>query len=109
MSGEILKIIDNYLYCPTCNEIMRAKLYKDIIKECSQEISEQILEMTTLVGYYSPVGHSHDDNCLKRYYVCKNGHEISIAKIRKCPTCDWIGKKECFCHYGKKVEEWPHE
>lgn len=63
----------------------------------------------TLVGYSSPLGHDHDDNCLTRIYYCKSGHSIKLSKRRKCPhpDCDWIGKATCFCHPGKKIDEWP--
>jgi hypothetical protein len=64
----------------------------------------------TLVGYYSPEGHNHDDNCRKRVYVCEDGHRTVIRRINKCQTvgCDWRGKETCFCHEnGVTVEEWP--
>jgi len=63
----------------------------------------------TAVGYFSPPGHDHDDNCVKRDYVCKNGHHITISKRNKCPNpdCDWVGDDKCFCHPDKKVDDWP--
>ena len=64
---------------------------------------------STLVGYSSPPGHDHDDNCLVRIYRCKNGHSVKVSKRRRCPVCDWAGKEECFCHWGEKVNEWPAE
>ena len=64
-------------------------------------------ESTTLVAYHSPPGHNHDDNCIKRSYGCRNGHMIEVSKRNKCPACDWVGKEECFCHDGKKYDEWP--
>lgn len=63
--------------------------------------------MTTCVGYTSPAGHDHDDNCRSRYYRCANGHGVSLSKRNKCPTCDWRGRAECFCHKGGKLDEWP--
>jgi len=65
--------------------------------------------VSTLVGYYSPPDHDHDDNCLKRVYFCENNHAQIIAKRRRCPNpdCNWVGKEDCFCHDGKKVDEWP--
>ena len=71
---------------------------------CDMVVSE---EGETLLGFYSPHGHDHDDNCQKRTYVCNNGHEKVISKRRRCPACDWVGKPTCFCHKGKKVDEWP--
>jgi hypothetical protein len=78
--------------CPKCNKKMKARW------------TEQ-----TLVGYFSPPGHDHDDNCLSRTYRCTCGHSIHISLRRRCsnPDCDWVGKDECFCHKGKKVDEWP--
>lgn len=66
-------------------------------------------ESSTLVGYMSPPGHDHDDNCVSRRYECENGHIITVSKRNKCsnPDCDWVGREKCFCHHGKKVEEWP--
>lgn len=106
---EKLKIVDNDLYCPTCDEKMHAKRFKDLIPNCSEEIGNQIVEMQTLVGYGRLPGHDHDDNCWKRTYICSNEHVIEVGKIRKCPNCEWVGKSSCFCHYGMKVEEWPNE
>lgn len=62
-------------------------------------------ERTTLVGYASPPGHSHDDNCRKRVYACEAGHETELSVINRCPACDWTGKKTCFC--SVKVDRWP--
>ena len=61
----------------------------------------------TLVGYLSPPGHNHDDNCQSRDYLCPNGHRIAVSKRNRCPACDWIGRETCFCHNGKKINEWP--
>lgn len=61
----------------------------------------------TLVGYNSPEGHDHDDNCKYKVYHCKNGHHKKVYKISKCPACDWVGKRECWCHDGPKYDEWP--
>ena len=60
----------------------------------------------TLVGYHSPPGHDHDDNCQKRLYACTCGHAWIESKQRGCPVCDWKGKTTCFCHGGEKVAEW---
>jgi len=79
-------------------------------KECGEKlIYDQKGTWGTLVGYSSPSGHGHDhdDNCLKRSYVCKNGHRKTVSLRRSCPACDWVGKADCFCHEGPKVDEWP--
>jgi hypothetical protein len=54
---------------------------------------------STMVGYYSPPGHDHDDNCRFHMYECSKGHSIRERVQRVCPNpdCDWKGKKECFC------------
>lgn len=63
--------------------------------------------MSTLIGYSSPPGHNHDDNCLTQMYTCPNGHKVKVSKRRTCPKCDWKGKLTCFCHPGNKVDKWP--
>ena len=63
--------------------------------------------LRTLVGFSSPPGHNHDDNCAKRLYVCAQGHQVVVSKRNRCPACDWVGRDYCFCHEGKKVDEWP--
>lgn len=67
-------------------------------------------ESRTLVGYLGrEPGHNHDDNCVKRAYVCPNGHEHVYSIRRSCsaPNCTWQGKTRCFCHEKAKVDEWP--
>lgn len=66
-------------------------------------------DLETLVGFYAGDGHAHDDNCMKRRYVCENGHDAAVSLRRRCPRpdCDWAGKAECFCHPGPKVNAWP--
>lgn len=78
--------------CPTCNEPLAR---------------DGRGESVTMLGYYSPTGHRHDDNCRKRRYACANGHTHTLSIINRCPACDWRGKVECFC--SRKVEEWPTE
>lgn len=65
----------------------------------------------TLVGFSSPYGHDHDDNCLFASIFCANGHVTRATPQRKCPApgCDWIGKLTCFCHEGEKVGIWMNE
>jgi hypothetical protein len=63
----------------------------------------------TLVGYGSPPGHDHDDNCRHRTYTCVNGHATELYRRNRCATegCDWKGTKTCSCHKGEKLDEWP--
>jgi hypothetical protein len=63
----------------------------------------------TTVGYGSPPGHEHDDNCIIGSATCSAGHRINFSVRRRCtnPDCDWRGKEECFCHVGKKLDKWP--
>lgn len=55
---------------------------------------------STLVGYYSPPGHNHDDNCRTFYFACPNGHSFSVRPLNTCPAvgCDWKGREACWCH-----------
>lgn len=79
---------------------------------CLEPLSQQVGgEFRTLVGYHSPLGHTHDDNCRKRAYICAVGHTTVLSKQNRCPFpgCGWKGKAECFCHPGAKVIEWPEE
>src|SRR3954463_7377005 len=72
---------------------------------------------TTLVGFGGPFtdasgSHEHDDNCLKRYYRCDNGHDWIESKRRTCndrhgqPACEWVGKPSGQCHASPKVDAW---
>lgn len=78
--------------CPTCGAKMTSKGTS-----------------STYLGFFSPPGHNHDDNCRVRKYVCENGHEHIISKRNRCPVkgCNWVGAETCFCHPEKKVKEWP--
>lgn len=74
---------------------------------CGQPFAKWLSEGQTLVGYFSPAGHDHDDNCLHREYVCAAGHQTPFWLLRSCPACDWVGKTECFCNPGPKLLAWP--
>ena len=82
----------NTLVCPTCNA--ESTLTSDGMT-------------TTLVGYSSPLGHDHDDNCHIRVAKCGNGHTFRVSKRRTCPSCNWKGKEACFCHPQRKLDDWP--
>lgn len=78
--------------------------------ECGEELdtrSEYIWQ--TAVGYDSPPGHDHDDNCVTRAYKCKKGHVVKLSIRRRCPVegCGWEGKERCSCHKMDKFDEWP--
>jgi hypothetical protein len=75
--------------------------------KCGKPFVEYFGEGQTLVGYYSPPGHDHDDNCRTRVYACEDGHKTPLTKQARCPKCDWVGKLTCFCHEGEKIKEWP--
>lgn len=64
-------------------------------------------ESETLVAYISPLGHNHDDNCVSQKYLCECGHAETVSIRNRCNACNWVGQSECFCHPGKKVDEWP--
>lgn len=80
-----------------------------VCPECEKEIVEVAEVCETLVGFSSPPGHDHDNNCLSIDLRCEAGHRIHLSPRRKCfvEGCDWVGKEECFCHKGKKDPEWP--
>lgn len=66
-------------------------------------------ESVTYIGYISPKGHDHNDNCVVRRYKCFNcRQEWSESKRNRCstPGCGWVGKKTCGCHEGEKVDKW---
>jgi hypothetical protein len=50
---------------------------------------------TTCVGYYSPQGHNHDNNCKVARFQCENGHWRNYSLRRKCPSCDWASHESC--------------
>jgi hypothetical protein len=78
---------------------------------CGQPLKNAGGGLMTCVGYFSPPGHDHDDNCWKRSYVCENGHRVTLSVRRSCPApgCNWKGKEKCFCHKGPKLDAWPEE
>ena len=78
---------------------------------CGKPAIARYGELTTLLGF--PIfkdddgkAHYHDDNCLKQNFACSNDHVWILSIRRKCETegCNWLGKEECFCHPGKKVD-----
>lgn len=75
--------------------------------KCGKPFARHSGEFTTLVGSFSPLGHNHDDNCRSRVYVCEDGHTTTLSKRNRCHACEWVGKAECFCHPGLKIDEWP--
>lgn len=83
------------LYCSTCGEPMSDR-FPGAVKK-------------TVLGYQSPEGHNHDDNCVSKIYECPNGHKQLVSKRNRCPKCDWIGQETCSCHPGKKFDEWPED
>ncbi len=76
---------------------------------CGENAGDLGYSSSTLVGYMSPPGHDHDDNCVSKTYKCPNGHHNAVSLRNYCsdPECDWMGKDSCFCHDGPKVDEWP--
>ena len=75
--------------------------------KCGKPLVGHYGTSSTLVGYSSPPGHNHDDNCVSREYICEDGHKVVLYKQARCPNCDWVGKLECGCHVGPKVSAWP--
>jgi hypothetical protein len=83
---------------------------KVICEACQTEMVYSMGKQTC-VGYYSPPGHNHDDNCTSRVYKCTCGKTKVLSIRRRCPNpeCDWVGKATCFCHEGPKLDKWPEE
>lgn len=102
-------IKDGKLICPECGSAMRVKRFRDEFKDVTKERANLILEMQTLLGYSSPEGHNHDDNCLTREYICPSRHMVKIGKQRRCHACNWVGKEACGCHAYEKVREFPDD
>lgn len=94
MSEEAVRPIDPPCVCPIC----------------SQPFVRQGELVETTVGYHSPRGHDHDDNCLTCSFYCAAGHRITGSVQRRCSVvgCDWRGKVMC-CGYrgGPKWLAWP--
>ena len=76
-------------------------------EKCSESLLPEQGECSTLVGYCSPAGHNHDDNCRTKIYRCVNGHVKRLSVQNSCPACDWVGKEDCNCHDEKKFQTWP--
>lgn len=76
---------------------------------CGGPLVEKTLTMETLVGYSSPHGHDHDDNCRVATYYCAVKHGTKPAQRRRCAAagCGWVGKATCSCHPGVKVDALP--
>lgn len=94
--------------CDECQQLMRPQTVAEVIPSLADDPrASDPMELATLVGYESPEGHEHDDNCLSRVYVCSNQHQKKVSLRRSCPTCDWLGRETCFCHTDPKVKERP--
>lgn len=80
----------------------------DVCALCGDQwVSMDAIEETS-VGYESPPGHSHDDNCMWSAVVCERGHRIRGSIQRTCPVCDWKGDASCtVCGGGPKWTRWP--
>jgi hypothetical protein len=74
-------------------------------KSCGKSVVGHV-HCQTLVGYFSPKGHDHDDNCKDWRFECVCGHVMDERGIQNtCPTCDWKGKSNCnIC--GTRSREW---
>lgn len=100
-------LADGYLNCRECGEVMRPKTMGE---EWPTMLGDKrFCETTTLVGFGSPAGHNHDNNCWCRLYVCSNNHEVKIGRRMECDTCDWKGMERCGCHDYDKLNDWPRD
>jgi hypothetical protein len=86
------------------------RMSKVICEVCQGEMMHTG-EEETCVGYFSPPGHTHDDNCLTRVYRCACGKTKVLSLRKRCvdPKCDWVGKSTCYCHEGVKLDKWPED
>ena len=76
--------------------------------KCNKKM-KLIVETRTLVGFFSPEGHNHDDNCIVRKFVCfdcKESYKESRVNVCSAEGCNWSGKKACECHGGMKIKKW---
>jgi hypothetical protein len=66
--------------CPVCGYVRSSDDYSE-----------------TMVGFFSPKGHDHDDNCRKFRFRCKDSHGYIVRVRNTCPTegCNWKGKENC--------------
>ena len=113
--------IGHNFVCKKCGRMLSSfetrQHYKDCIEsvlthpsmncpQCEKPLIDKGHETKTLLGFSSPEGHDHDDNCRKRTYECENRHVLTLSIINRCPACEWKGKMECWC--AQKVEQWPN-
>lgn len=89
-SPEIPNGVSNMDYpCPRCGEICSTSGFS-----------------TTLVGYLSPPGHDHDDNCRHFSLTCPKGHKFTVRARNTCSACDWKGKEVCStCGYNIRKDD----
>lgn len=72
----------------------------DDCNKCGKPLTFAGIE-STLVGYMSPEGHSHDDNCKSAIRGCKDCKWVGEKSWRpfrnfcKDPECDWQGREYC--------------
>jgi hypothetical protein len=76
---------------------------------CGAGFVEYCYLSETTVGFFSPPGHDHNDNCLSALFLCVRGHSTRIAKVRTCPVegCDWRGRTTCSACRATFVDEVP--
>ena len=53
--------------------------------ECGKPFVTMREGSSTLVGYISPPGHDHDDNCKTNHFECEDGHNTNITIQNQCP------------------------
>jgi hypothetical protein len=80
MQPELQNSVNSLSFpCPVCGEVCTSQQWG-----------------RTLVGYFSPAGHDHDDNC--RDFIFEHcGKRFGVRPRNTCPTtgCDWKGKDSC--------------
>lgn len=65
--------------CPSCSRL----------EQTSTVLSWGVTQ--TLLGYWSPTGHDHDDNPKIGSFRCSEGHYFTLRYRSTCEACDWKG------------------
>lgn len=77
-----------------------------ICPECKSDEVQTNGSFQTCVGFLSPPGHDHNNNCNITEFSCRDcDYAWKHAKRRRCPhpDCDFVTKETCFCFEGKAV------
>ena len=110
--GRVGAILVGEMYpcrsCGSCDKYeQHFETFPSRCPDCNEPWSDLREVSYTCVGFYSPPGHNHDDNCMSRSIRCANDHRYNVSHRRSCPKCDWKGAPTCWCCKFAKVDKWP--